>query len=270
MKTTKFCLLASLCLVGILSCAPRYDVYLLIGQSNMAGRGLFEQVDTAEALAGVFLLDDVGRPVPAREPLNRYSTIRKALHVQGMGPAHSFAEEIHARTGRCVLLVVNARGGSSLEQWMPDAPTGHFTTSENDHENHRGEEMPSFYVEAVRRTRQALHYGQLKAILWHQGESNSDPGQVESYLPMLSAFVQSLRRDLGVGEEVPFIAGQIQPGHHNAPFFNPMISRIGEYVPNSRCVESSSLDVLPDGLHFTRDAQLELGRRYADALLLPD
>ena len=267
MKTFRLCLLASLCIAGIMSCAPRYDVYLLIGQSNMAGRGVFEPADTAEALAGVYLLDDEGRPVPAREPLNRYSTIRKALHVQGMGPAHSFAKEVRAGTGRRILLVVNARGGSSLEQWMPDAPTSHFTASENDNENHRGEEMPSFYAEAVRRTRQALHYGQLKAILWHQGESNSDPGQVETYLPMLSEFVSSLRRDLGVGEAVPFIAGQIQPGHRNAPYFNPIISRIGEYVPNSCCVESTSLDVLPDGLHFTRDAQLELGRRYANALL---
>lgn len=211
-------------------------------------------------------MDDNGQPVPALEPFNRYSTIRKALHVQGMGPGHRFAEEVRARTGRRILLVVNARGGSSLEQWMPDAPAGRFTTSVNDNEIYRGEEMPSFYAEAVRRTQQALRYGQLKAILWHQGESNSEPGQVENYLSMLSVFVSALRRDLGVGESVPFIAGQIQPGHRNATYFNPMISRIGDYVPNSHCVESTSLDVLPDGLHFTRDAQFELGRRYADAL----
>ena len=266
MKPFSFCLLASLCLVGCISCAPRYDVYLLIGQSNMAGRGLFEPADTTEVLAGVFLLDEKGQPVPAQEPFNRYSTIRKALHVQGMGPGHRFAEEVRARTGRRILLVVNARGGSSLEQWMPDAPAGRFTTSVNDNEIFRGKEMPSLYAEAVRRTQQALRFGRLKAILWHQGESNSDPGQVENYLPMLSEFVSALRRDLGVGESVPFIAGQIQSGHRNAPYFNPMISRIGEYVPNSYCVESTSLDVLPDNLHFTRDAQLELGRRYAEAL----
>lgn len=248
------------------ACSPRYDVYLLIGQSNMAGRGFFEPSDTLSPLEGVFLLDDRGEPVPAREPLNRYSTIRKSLQVQGMSLAHSFAGIAHARTGRPVLLVLNARGGSSLSQWMPDAPCGRFTDSPNDHEALRGTQMPSFYGEAVRRTRQALRHGELKAILWHQGESDSDPDHAASYLPALTGFVSALRQDLGVGEEVPFIAGQIQPHHANAAFFNPVIARVGEYIPNSRCVSSEGLEVNPDQLHYTRGAQLELGRRYAAAL----
>ena len=256
--------LAGLAVAG--ACSPRYDVYLLIGQSNMAGRGLFEPADTLAPLEGVWLLDGDGRPVPAREPLNRYSTIRKALSLQGVSLAHGFAEEARARTGRRVLLVVNARGGSSLEQWMPDAPAGRFGTSTSEHEQLRGQEMPSFYGEAVRRARQGMGYGPLKAILWHQGESDSDSIRVATYLPRLEAFVSALRTDLGVGESVPFIAGQIQPRHANAALFNPMISRIGERVPNSCCVASDSLETLPDGLHFTRDAQFELGRRYADAL----
>ena len=260
--------LAILCAAAALFCAcsPRYDVYLLIGQSNMAGRGFYEPADTLAPLEGVFLLDDRGEPVPATEPLNRYSTIRKALQVQGMSLAHSFAETAHARTGRPVLLVMNARGGSSLSQWLPDAPCGRFTDSPNDHEGLRGTQMPSFYGEAVRRTRQALRYGELKAILWHQGESDSDPDRAEMYLPALAGFVAALRRDLGVGEEVPFIAGQIQPRHANAAVFNPVIARVGEFIPHSCCVSSGGLEVNPDRLHFTREAQLELGLRYAAAL----
>ncbi len=255
-------------LAALASCSPGYDVYLLIGQSNMAGRGVFEQADTVAALEGIYLLDDQGRVVPAREPLNRYSTIRKGLSVQGMGLGHGFAEEMHRRTGRSVLLVVNARGGSSLDQWMPGAPPERFTESRSEDAARRGTEMPSFYEEAVRRTRQACRYGQLKAILWHQGESDSDSLRAASYLPALTTFVASLRSDLGVGEQVPFIAGQIQPGHANARFFNPVISRVGELVPNAFCVSSEGLSVLPDQLHFTREAQLELGRRYA--AVLPD
>ena len=252
--------------VLLAACRPRYDVYLLIGQSNMAGRGFFEAADTLAPLEGVFLLDDRGEAVPAREPLNRYSTIRKALSVQGMGPGHGFAEEMHRLNGRPVLLVVNARGGSSLGQWLPDAPHGRFSDSPNEEEARRGQEMPSFYGEAVRRCRQALRYGRLKAILWHQGESDSDSLRASTYLPALAEFVSALRKDLEVGEKVPFIAGQIQPGHANARFFNPEIARIGEYVPNAFCVRSDGLETNPDRLHFTREAQLELGRRYAEIL----
>ena len=261
--------LSLLFLAGLLlwtACSPRYDVYLLIGQSNMAGRGIFEASDTLAPPEGVYLLDNQGEVVPATEPLNRYSTIRKAMHVQGMSLAHSFAEQAHARTGRRVLLVMNARGGTSLGQWLPDAPQGRFSSSVNEEADWRGQPMPSFYDEAVRRTRQALEYGELKAILWHQGESDSDSVRVASYLPKLAGFVASLRSDLGVGEEIPFIAGQIQPRHENAGLFNPVIARIGEVVPNSFCVSSEGLATLPDNLHFTREAQLELGRRYAAVL----
>lgn len=256
----------ALVLAAVCSCAPRYDVYLLIGQSNMAGRGFYEPADTLAPLEGVFLLDTAGRAVPAQEPLNRYSTIRKAMHVQGMSLAHGFATEMHRRSGRPVLLVMNARGGSALEQWLPGAAAGRFSDSPNEEAGWRGHEMPSFYGEAVRRARQGMRYGPLKAILWHQGESNSDSLQVAGYLPMLAGFVAALRSDLGVGEEVPFVAGQIQPGHANARFFNPVIARVGEFVPNACCVGSEGLSANPDRLHFTRESQLELGRRYADAL----
>lgn len=249
------------------ACGPRYDVFLLLGQSNMAGRGVFAPADTLAPLDGVYLLDDQGDVVPAQEPLNRYSTIRKGLAVQGMSPAHAFAEEVHRRTGRRVLLVLNARGGTSLESWVKGAPQGTFSLSESEEASRRGRPMPGFYDEAVRRGRQAMRYGRLKAILWHQGESDSDSLKAAAYLPVLATFVSDLRTDLGVGEEVPFIAGQIQPGHANARFFNPIIARVGEVVPNAFCVSSDGLDVLPDRLHFTRDAQLELGCRYAAVCL---
>ena len=40
-----------------------YDIYLLIGQSNMAGRGAFEAADTTQIIEGVWLLDAEGVPV---------------------------------------------------------------------------------------------------------------------------------------------------------------------------------------------------------------
>lgn len=84
---------------------------------------------------------------------------------------------------------MNARGGTTLSQWT------------------KGEGGKGYYEEAVRRTKQALQYGELKAILWHQGCGDSK--NTDDYLDKLAAFVENLRTDLGVDAEVPFIAGKL-------------------------------------------------------------
>ncbi len=243
----------------------KYDVYLLIGQSNMAGRGFYEPSDTVSTLDGVYLLDGEGMPVPAIEPLNQYSTIRKGLSTQGVSLAHSFAEQMHLQSGRKVLLVMNARGGTSIKSWLKGAPQGNYGTGSDDPQNW-GKQMPSFYDEAVRRAREGMEHGTLKAIVWHQGESDSDPGKIEGYMLDLQRLVSDLRADLGVGEEVPFVAGGILPTHQNAPAFNPMLEKIGEWIPNSCFISSEGLSGNPDNLHFNRASQLEFGRRYASSL----
>lgn len=223
----------------------RYDVYLLIGQSNMAGRGRMIASDTTQILDGVWLLNDRGEIEPARSPLNRYSTIRKRLSLQQVGPGEGFSQELHRRTGRKILLVVNARGGSALEEWTKG----------------RGN---SFYEDAVRRAREAMRYGRLKAIIWHQGESNGS--RSATYLDQLAGFVADLRADLG---DVPFIAGEIARWNKNAEAFNGVIAGIADRIPDSDYVSSEDCTPLIDASdpHFSRDGQLLLGRRYAEKIL---
>lgn len=57
---------------------PKMEIYLLIGQSNMAGRAEIEQQDK-DTLKNVFLLTgiDGNEWEPAANPLNKYSTIRR-------------------------------------------------------------------------------------------------------------------------------------------------------------------------------------------------
>ena len=75
--------------------------------------------DTLNVIEGVWLLDADGCPEQAKAPLNKWSTIRKDLKMQQIGPGNSFSENVAKATGRKVLLAVNARGGSALEEWMP-------------------------------------------------------------------------------------------------------------------------------------------------------
>ena len=242
-----------------------YDVYLLIGQSNMAGRGELLEEDYAE-IPNVYLLDSEGNPVPAKNPMNIYSTIRKADNQQLMGPGASFASTVTAQTGRKVLLVVNARGGSAIAEWAKGTTTsikvGNATTATS----------LSFYSEAVRRTQQAMEYGALKGILWHQGCSDQSN---TSYMTLVSALAKNLRNDLGA--DVPFIVGQLGDWRSSSVNFNTNIKNISNYLIYSDWVSShggvpivtAESDGQPDltDPHFNRASQITMGKRYAQKIL---
>ena len=254
-------------LIALLSCTnkPSYDVYLCIGQSNMAGRGEMLPGDE-KPLEGVYLLNDEGVPVPATAPLNIYSTIRKNASMQGINPAWSFSQKMYSETGRPVLLVVNAKGGTSINLWVKDAPCDTFRTSQGDEEELEGKPTPQFYAEAVRRTRQALKYGKLKGILWHQGEDDSYTQEDrDSYMEKLQGMVQDLRKDLNA-PKVPFVAGEVC-NNGLGDKINPILQQIRSFVPNSYCVSAAGLGMKEDNIHFNREAQIELGKRYADVFL---
>lgn len=230
---------------------PKLDLYLCIGQSNMAGRGYLtpELMDT---MTNVYLFNDKGEFERAVNPLNRYSTIRKELSMQQLGPSYSFAKEIVKKTGHAVGLVVNARGGSSISSWVKGNKDG-------------------YYEEAVKRISEAMKYGDLKAILWHQGEANvSSP---DKYKEQLIELVSDLRKDLKK-PNLFFVAGELSQwnwtkNETGTTQFNKMIRSISSFIPYSACVSSENLTPLKDQTdpHFNSNSQLILGKRYSDIVL---
>ena len=90
----------------------KLHIYLLIGQSNMAGRAAFSEQD-AGPLENCYLLDAKDSWEIAQNPLNRYSTIRKGLGMQKMNPGYTFAKTLlEKQSGISIGLVVNAKGGN--------------------------------------------------------------------------------------------------------------------------------------------------------------
>ncbi len=231
------------------NCQESYDVFLMIGQSNMAGRGALTEGDY-NLIQGVYLLNQEDIPEPAANPLNKYSTIRKDISMQQMSPAYGFAVKLQKETGRKILLVVNARGGSVIEEWSKDNPD------------------KNYYSEAVRRAKAACKFGVLKAIIWHQGEGNSeDP---KDYLSKLSLFVSNLREDFG-NNQLPFIAGEIARWWEpNASNFNPVIQSISTVIPYTDyiTVEGTKSETDLKDPHFNRESQIIIGERYARKALL--
>lgn len=229
-----------------------FDLYVCIGQSNMAGRATLTP-EVMDTLQNVYLLNDKGNFEPAVNPLNRYSTVRKDLSMQRLGPAYGFAKEMARQTKRPVGLVVNARGGSSINSWLKGGKDG-------------------YYEEALSRVRIAMKQGGvLKAILWHQGEA--DCSNPEAYKQKLISLVKDLREDLGM-PNLPVVVGQISQWNWTkreagtVPF-NQMIKKVSSFIPYSDWVSSKGLGWYKDEKdpHFNTEAQLLLGKRYAKKIL---
>src|SRR5680860_76536 len=99
--------------------AKNLDIYLLIGQSNMAGRAEIEGSD-ADTLENVFLYTGIpGKEwEKAANPLNKYSSVRKKLSMQKLGPGYHFAKTtVKTNSENPIGLVVNAKGGTKISEW---------------------------------------------------------------------------------------------------------------------------------------------------------
>lgn len=219
------------------------DVFIVIGQSNAAGRAPIEDVD--EGILNNVDLFNGENWVPAENPMNAYSNIFKGLSIQKFNFSHSFSKKINETTGKRVGMIVNARGGTSINQWQKNDEAGYFESS-------------------ISRITEALNIPgtNLKGILWHQGESdvtNTD------YLTSLQKLIQDLRTEIG-DESLLFIAGQITQENEAHSSFNENIKKISEYANFTDFVTSEDLTTT-DGLHFDSESQRILGQRYADKIL---
>lgn len=235
----------------------KLDLFLCIGQSNMAGRGpMDEKRGDKDLIPNVYLMTPAGNWEPACNPLNKYSTTRKHMGMQQIGPSYMFAKKVAAVTKRPIGLVVNAKGGTTINAWLK-------TSNDPDH----------LYAEAMKRALEAKRWGEYKAILWHQGEGNS--GRWAAYPEQLKTLVADLRQDLG-DAKLFFVAGEIarwrkssNGGDPNANF-NAMIGKIGTYFEHAGLATTEGLKPLKGDItdpHFDRESNLILGERYADVVL---
>lgn len=218
-------------------------IFLLIGQSNMAGRGQVEAGDR-EPHPRVFVLNKELAWVPAADPLH----FDKPERI-GTGLGKTFGMVVaDARPGATLGLVPAAFGGSALDEWAPGSP---------------------HYVNAVTRAREALKRGTLAGILWHQGESDRAPDKVATYADRFAAFITQLRADLGA-PNAPVIVGEIGRFAPNEGPINAAIRSLPAKVSHCAVVSSEGLPGRPEEpevLHFESPGFRELGRRYAKAWL---
>lgn len=218
------------------------ELYLLIGQSNMAGRGAID-AESEKTSANILMLDKSNNMVIAKDPLHFDKP------YAGVGPGLSFAKAmLEGQKNTKIGLIPCAWGGSPIKVWSTGAK--YF------------ENFP--YDEAIARTKIAMQKGELKGILWHQGESNNDAEKSKIYFEKLKELVANLRRDLNT-PHLPFVAGEI--GRFNKEdYINTIVNRLPDEVEHTAVVSSEGLVDKGDHLHFDSASARELGKRYAKAM----
>lgn len=227
------------------------DLYLLIGQSNMAGRGRIGEQDL-EIHPQVFTLTKDEQWAPAQDPLHFDKP-----GIVGVGLGRTFALDLaQDHPDRNIGLIPCAVGGSPIESWEP----GEYYEPTQSHP----------YDDMLRRARVAMRRGKLKGILWHQGESDSNADKAPLYEARLHALIQRIRRDLDA-KDVPFIAGQMgqfeeRPWDSSKRQVDRAHRDLPGQIPNTAFVSSDGLGHKGDEIHFDSAGYRALGRRYAAAL----
>ena len=223
-----------------------FHIYLLMGQSNMAGRGaLGPQVDNPRVLT----LNSDGQWVVARDPLHA-----KIGGVEpGVGPGVPFANAmLEAHPEVTIGLIPCAVGGSPLRRWV------------------KGGDL---YEAAITRAKAAAEIGVVMGVLWHQGETDATKrGNAESYEARLTTMFGDLRQDLG-DPELPIVVGQLGEflggdKYPHADAVRAALERVPRTASHVGYADSAGLGHKGDRVHFDAEAARELGERYAKAMQL--
>lgn len=220
---------------------------LMIGQSNMAGRGFINEVPMI-CNERILMLRNAGWQMMA-EPIN-YDRPNA-----GIGLAGSFAAMwCMEHEGEQIGLIPCAEGGSSLDDWAVDK---------------------NLFKNAVIQAGFAMQDSELIGILWHQGESDSYGGGYQTYYKKLQVIIESLRKELNAFE-VPLIIGGLGEFLGKNGFglncteyelVNEQLLKFAREQENSCFVTAEGLIPNPDGIHMDAVSQRRFGVRYYEAFV---
>lgn len=220
--------------------------FLMIGQSNMAGRGSLKEVSPIHDEKIKMLRN--GRWQIMSEPINFDRS------TSGIGLAASFASSwrLFHNQEDDIALIPCADGGTSLEDWSIEGP---------------------LFQNAVFQAKAAQKISTLSGILWHQGENDSNGQKYQFYIEKLTLIIKTLREELNV-PNIPLIVGGLgnflQDGIYGQYFnehneVNEALIQFAEDYDDCYFVSAEGLAANPDNIHFDAISQRKFGIRYFKA-----
>ena len=224
--------------------------FLLIGQSNMSGRGDPADVEPID--------DDRLKVLRNGRWHKMFTPVHWERRTCGVCLAESFAQAYaNDHPGVEVGLIPCADGGTSLNKWRVGG---------------------LLYDNAVMTAKLAQRTANIAGILWHQGESDCGDKSYPLYYDKLEKIMAGFRRDLDL-EDVPLLVGGLgdwlhlhppkEPGmpnrFDNYVFINDALRRYAAEHPLTGYVDAAGLGCKPDTMHFNAAALREFGVCYYEA-----
>lgn len=214
--------------------------FLLIGQSNMAGRGYLEEAVEIDTTHIKVLRNGRWQ--------NMFRPINPDRSFSGVSLAERFAERYAEKYKVDVGLICCADGGTRLEQWKVGG---------------------ILLDNAICQARLALRTSTIAGVLWHQGESDCREDLSLTYEQRFLPIMKELREKLDL-YDVPFLLGGLGDylvNYEKADFrnylnINEALIRIAEQNPMTGFVSAKGLTANPDNLHFSAKSLYEFGDRY--------
>ena len=235
----------------------RTQVFLLFGQSNMWGVPNPQQQDLAiNPRVEVLTVTNCSKHgtnqwVPAQPPLHGcVGQPGTGGQGPGVGPGDYFAKTIaDAFPQDTILLVPAAVPGVSIDTFQPGQQN---------------------YNSLLSRARMAQTRGEIRGMIFHQGETDSGQG---TWPMRVKTVVDRLRSDLGA-PDAPFVAGELlySPagccGGHNT-----LVNQLPNMIANAAVAKANGFTAVLrsqdtfGNLHFDLPSQREFGRRYGQAMI---
>ncbi|MFK8114313.1 MAG: sialate O-acetylesterase [Rubripirellula sp.] len=231
------------------------DVFLLLGQSNMKGRGVMPAVPLKNPRI-VMLHKRTDQWFCARHPLHLIGDPDsfEGADNAGVGPGLAFATSLSDKQATTrIALIPCAVGGTGIGKWQ------------------QGQRL---YDETIRRAQLALQQGpkgktRIAGALWLQGEADSGtPDRIASYSAKLKQMIADLRKDLE-SPDLPFIActiGELREGSVQARReINAVLLDLPNQVDHAACVDSRNFAAdIGDSVHFDTATQTRHGQLFAE------
>ena len=176
------------------------EVFIGAGQSNSTNCGQFQ----IKSETGMVVCFDGEKWQPGSSPFT-------GTHDDSVAGCYypAFGDALYRRYKVPVAVASTGHGGSSIEQWLPDAVAD---------ENYPGHGRGAMYEFLLGRMNQ-LGRGGFRAVLWHQGETNAIcdvPTEVEN----MTRIIRSSTRD--AGWEFPWFVAKVSYGSPEHPSFDPI------------------------------------------------
>lgn len=218
--------------------------FLIIGQSNMAGRGFLSECEPLNTNGGKLQVLRNGRWQTMYRPVNPDRPFSGSCLAESFAKAYS-DDHPDVEVG----IIPCADGGTSLDQWR---------------------EGGLLFDYAVSCAKLAMRTSHLVGILWHQGEADCADTLYPVYLDKVTAIMHALRQQLGA-HCVPLLVGGLGDFLEHCPadenlanytHINAALAAFAQQTPKTAFVSAQGLTANPDKLHFNHQSLQEFGLRY--------